>query len=136
MLILLIKSLISILLKDFYAVINHCRNISEKFPVLRGCRQGDPSSPYLFILACEFLAHKIRSETGIEGFSFFPGNQGNHTANALYPGNLHRLSHIHTLVSDLHHLQCIQTPLPSSDILLEIAKYAELPANVTFQSCS
>ena len=59
---------VDILLKDFFAVINHCGNISEKFPVLRGCRQGDPVSAYAFILACEFLAHKIRSETNIHGF--------------------------------------------------------------------
>ena len=78
---------VDILMKDFHAVINHCGNISKKFPVLRRCRQGDPISPYCFILACEFLAHKIRSETNIKGFNF--GNLEN-----LGIGNLENLGNL------------------------------------------
>ena len=60
---------VKILLYDFQAVINHCGNISSRFNIHRGCRQGDPIASYLFILCIEILALKLRSsESGIEGF--------------------------------------------------------------------
>ena len=60
---------VKILLYDFQAVINHCGNISSRFSIHRGCRQGDPIASYLFILCIEILAIKLRSsESGIEGF--------------------------------------------------------------------
>ena len=41
---------IKIILTDFYCVINHAGNISERFLLGRGARQGDPISGYIYIL--------------------------------------------------------------------------------------
>ena len=40
------------------------------FKVERGVRQGDPLSPYLFILCIEIMAHRVRTDNSVEGINF------------------------------------------------------------------
>lgn len=44
-------------------------NISKWFQIKRGCRQGDPISPYLFILCVEIMALMIRQNNDIKGIT-------------------------------------------------------------------
>ena len=41
--------------------------MTEYFILQRGCRQGDPTSPYIFILCAEVLSHVIRKDNLIKG---------------------------------------------------------------------
>ena len=43
--------------------------MSESFSLRRGCRQGDPISPYLFVLAAEILGKMIRKNQHIQGIN-------------------------------------------------------------------
>ena len=41
--------------------------LSEFFPIERGCKQGDPIAPYLFLLCAQVLYEMIQSNTMVKG---------------------------------------------------------------------
>ena len=43
--------------------------MSDAFNLRRGCRQGDPISPYLFILCAEILGKMVRQNSDIKGLT-------------------------------------------------------------------
>ena len=60
-------------IKTFYKRIKSTVIVNNKpttwFSVERGCRQGDPISPYIFLLCGEVLAHMIRQNDNIKGYN-------------------------------------------------------------------
>ena len=60
-------------IKVFYKNVTSCLIINGKsssfFNIYRGCRQGDPLSPYIFILCAEILAHLIRKNDNVKGIT-------------------------------------------------------------------
>ena len=62
-------------IKTFYKNIKSTVIVNNKptdwFFVERGCRQGDPISPYIFLICSEVLAHMIRQNEEIKGYTFF-----------------------------------------------------------------
>ena len=49
------------------ASVIQCGRLSSFFTINRGCRQGDPSSPYLFILYGQILSILIQNDKNIKG---------------------------------------------------------------------
>ena len=58
-----------------YSYIVQNGHISKKVLLHRGCRQGDPVSPYIFVLAAEIMATAIREDKQIEGIEVYKDEQ-------------------------------------------------------------
>ncbi|MCU7800901.1 MAG: hypothetical protein KZQ70_12335, partial [gamma proteobacterium symbiont of Lucinoma myriamae] len=58
-------------IKVFYSNIVSCvyvnGQLSQSFSIYRGCRQGDPLSPYIFLMCAEILAILVRNNPYIKG---------------------------------------------------------------------
>ena len=56
---------------------------SEYFSIKRSCRQGDPLSPYCFILVLELLLNVIRSDENIQGIKISQFSEKNGIQNEI-----------------------------------------------------
>lgn len=68
------KKWITVFLSGAESCILQNGHMTEYFSLQRGCRQGDPISPYIFILCAEVLGHMIRQNNTISGI-IINGNQ-------------------------------------------------------------
>ena len=57
---------IQLLLNNRFSQVNNAGHLSTGFTLERGVPQGDPISAYLFIIALEFLLHKLRNHPSLK----------------------------------------------------------------------
>ena len=62
-----IKRWINVFYNDIQSCVIQNGFLSEPFNVKRGCRQGDPLSPYVFLLCAERLSRQFKANTNIKG---------------------------------------------------------------------
>ena len=62
-----IKQWLQVFYNDISASVVQCGFLSEFFIVQRGCRQGDPLSPYIFLLCAEILTRMFKANKDIKG---------------------------------------------------------------------
>ena len=63
-----IKKWIKLFITDIKSCVSVNGSISPWFKIERGCRQGDPLSPYLFLICSEILALMIKQNVNIKGY--------------------------------------------------------------------
>ena len=62
---------IQILRSNSISKVEQNGHFTQTIDLSRGCRQGDPISPYIFVLCAEILSHVIREKTDIKGIKVF-----------------------------------------------------------------
>ena len=62
-----IRKWVKVCYKNISSAVSVSGHLSAFFNIESGCRQGDPLSPYLFVICAEFLATKIRKNKTIKG---------------------------------------------------------------------
>ena len=59
--------MIQLFQKNSTSKVEQSGHLSDSIVLARGCRQGDPLSPYVFVLCAEILSHVFRECDTIKG---------------------------------------------------------------------
>ena len=62
-----IKKWVNLFYSDISSSVIQCGFLSECFTIRRGCRRGDPLSPYIFLICTEILSCLFKSNRDIKG---------------------------------------------------------------------